>query len=103
MSIKKQFLKSRPLCKVTFMVDDKIAGAADKVILSGDFNDWSLEQDQMTKQKNGTFKLTKELEVGKRYEFRYLINDQDWKNDPDADDFVKSGVSHDNNGVLILE
>lgn len=103
MSIKKQYLKSRPVCKVTFVADEKTVGNADKVILAGDFNDWSLDKDQMTKQKNGSFKITKELPAGKRYQFRYLIDDRDWKNDAEADEYTHSGVSYEDNGVLNLK
>ena len=40
MSIKKQFLKSRPVCKVTFRVDKEAANTAEKLYIVGDFNQW---------------------------------------------------------------
>lgn len=42
MSIKKQFLKSKPVCKVTFRVPEKIGNSAQTAHVVGEFNDWSL-------------------------------------------------------------
>jgi hypothetical protein len=41
MSIKKQFLKSKPVCKVTFRVPEEIGNSAKTAHVVGDFNDWS--------------------------------------------------------------
>ena len=38
MSIKKQFLKSKPVCKVVFRLDATEANGAKKVQVLGDFN-----------------------------------------------------------------
>ena len=38
MAIKKQYLKSKPVCKVTFSVPAK---EATKVAVVGDFNEWN--------------------------------------------------------------
>ena len=40
MSISKQYLKSRPVCKVTFVVS---AAEANEVVVVGDFNEWNPE------------------------------------------------------------
>ncbi len=40
MSLKKQFLKSKPVCKVSFRLDASEALGANKVQLLGDFNNW---------------------------------------------------------------
>lgn len=102
MSIKKQFLKSKDLYKVTWSLDKKTVDGADSVNLSGDFNGWSLEADALTKMKNGSFKITLELDPNKDYEFRYLLDGQTWLNDQDADAFVDNNVSGEQNCVLAL-
>ena len=53
MSIKKQFIKTKPVCKVTFSVEAKEASQASVI---GDFNNWNPEEGTLNKLKNGTFK-----------------------------------------------
>ena len=40
MSLKKSYLKSKPVCKVTFRISSEEAKAADTVKLVGEFNEW---------------------------------------------------------------
>ena len=49
MSIVKQYLKSKPACKVTFTVPAK---EAKQVVIAGDFNDWNPEEYQLRKLKS---------------------------------------------------
>jgi 1,4-alpha-glucan branching enzyme len=62
--IKKQCLKSRPVCKVTFKLPKEASSGAQQVCVVGDFNNWSKEAHLMNRLKNGTFTLTLELEKG---------------------------------------
>ena len=73
MAIKKQYLKSKPVCKVTFTVP---AEEAKKVAVVGDFNDWNPKGSMLKKLKNGTFKGTFDLPMEQSFEFRYLIDGQ---------------------------
>ncbi|WP_026374831.1 isoamylase early set domain-containing protein [Aestuariibacter salexigens] len=100
MSLKKQYLKSKPVCKVTFKLTKEQSKQAESVKLVGDFNDWDVESSEMKKLKNGGFTQTVELEKDKAYQFRYLLNDTDWENDWDADAYVTSPVSFDDNSVV---
>jgi 1,4-alpha-glucan branching enzyme len=102
MSIKKQFLKSKPLCKVTFALDADAINGAEKVAILGDFNNWNPSTHEMKKLKDGSFKTTIDLETEKEYQFRYLVNDSLWINDNEADKFTYSGVASEENGVLAL-
>ena len=43
MSLKKQFLKSKPVCKVTFCLMEGDIQNAEKIQLLGSFNDWKEE------------------------------------------------------------
>ncbi len=102
MSIKKQFSKSKPVCKVTFTVDaDLIAGGKEVAVL-GQFNNWDPSEDTMKKLKDGSFSKTIELEVGKEYQFRYLVDGERWINEPAADKFLHSGVAAEENSVVAL-
>ncbi len=79
MSIKKQFLKSKPVCKVVFRLDATEANGAKKVQVLGDFNNWDQTAEPLTQLKSNDFSATLELESGKEYQFRYLIDGSNWK------------------------
>jgi 1,4-alpha-glucan branching enzyme len=85
MGPKKQYLKSRPACKVTFRLPQQAAPEAREVSLVGDFNGWSAEATPMKRLKAGDFTATMELAKGREYRFRYLIEGGRWENDWQAD------------------
>jgi len=93
----KQFLKTKPECKVTFTVPESIQ--AETVHLTGDFNDWNETSHPLKKGKDGSFLLVINLPVGNRYQFRYLINGHEYHNDPQADDLVPNPHGSDNSVV----
>lgn len=102
MSFKKQYLKSKPVCKVTFKLTKEEANSADSVKLVGDFNEWDVKATPMKKLKNGSFSSTVELSKESKYQFRYLLNDKDWTNDASADEYAPSTVSYDENSVVAV-
>jgi 1,4-alpha-glucan branching enzyme len=81
MSIKKQFIKTKPVCKVTFSVEAKEANSATVV---GDFNNWDTSKGELLKLKNGTFKGVFDLPKDATYEFKYVV-DGAYVNEPEAD------------------
>ena len=102
MSLKKQFLKSKPLCKVTFSVDASLIEGAKEVALLGEFNAWDPSDFAMRKLKDGSFTKTIELETGREYQFRYLVDGTRWINDNEADKYAHSGVAAEENSVVAL-
>jgi len=74
MSLKKQYLKTKPLCKVTFRLNAEAAQDAKEAALCGDFTDWKSQPLTMKKLKSGDFTLTVDLEKDHEYQFRYLID-----------------------------
>lgn len=98
MAIKKQFLKSKPVCKVTFSIQ---AEDAENVAVVGSFNGWDESATPLSKLKNGTFKGTIDLESGTSYEFRYLV-DGNYVNDEEADSYAWSDFAGAENSVLSL-
>ena len=96
MSLKKQVLKSKPVCKVTFRFEKEIAEGAEKVALVGDFNNWDTDALEMKKLKSGEFTSLIELEKGKQYQFRYLVNGKEWCNDLKADSYVTNDFGVEN-------
>ena len=102
MSIKKQFKKARPECKVTFHLPKEAVTSAKDVHLVGDFNDWDTRATPMKKQRDGSFGVTLELEPGHEYQYRYLIDAAKWENDWNADKYVPSPLGDTENSVIAL-
>ena len=100
--IKKQYLKTKRMCKVTFILPNTIAGNADSVCIVGDFNNWNNTANPMKKNKIKGFTATLELEPDREYQFRYLINGSKWENDPNADKYVQSPFEDSENSVVSI-
>lgn len=98
MAISKKFLKSKPVCKVTFTVP---ADEAKSVAVVGSFNEWDIDANPLKKLKNGSFKGTVDLETGSSYEFRYYI-DGEYANEAEADSLAWNDFAGAENSVLSL-
>lgn len=98
MSIKKQFIKTKAICKVTFSVEAKEATSAAVI---GDFNGWNPANGILSKLKTGTFKNTFDLPKDACYEFKYVI-DGAYVNEPESDSFIFNEFAGTENGVLVL-
>ncbi|MCB4798551.1 isoamylase early set domain-containing protein [Neotamlana laminarinivorans] len=98
MSIKKQYLKSKPICKVTFAI--KPEDEATQVSVVGSFNEWNSEANPLKKLKDGTFKGTVDLEKDKSYEFKYLIDETVYTNEAEADALAWNDFAGAENSVL---
>lgn len=98
MAIKKQFVKSKPVCKVTFSV---LAKQASRASVIGDFNNWNATEGALSKLKNGTFKGVFDVSKDASYEFKYLI-DGEFVNDLEADSFIWNEFAGNENGVLVV-
>jgi 1,4-alpha-glucan branching enzyme len=99
--IKKQYLKSKSLCKVTFKLPKEAAPDAQTVNIVGDFNRWNKEETPMKRLKNGDFTVTLELETGREYKFKYLIDDIRWENDWHADRYEPNVYGTDDSVVVV--
>jgi hypothetical protein len=71
--------------KITFSLPAEIVADASSGLLLGEFNNWNKEQGfSLKKSKDGSMKTTVELEAGKSYEYRYLLDGGRWVNDLNA-------------------
>jgi 1,4-alpha-glucan branching enzyme len=102
MSIKKQFLKSKPICKVGFKLSKEQAAGATKACIAGDFNGWNETTNEMNALKDGSFSFAADLETGRSYQFRYLLDGSTWINDDGADGYAASGFGDAQNSVISL-
>ena len=73
---------------------------ADQVWLCGDFNQWHAHATPMIQDRaTGAWRVTVELDVGRCYEFRYLIGDDDWITDCCGDATVPNAFGSRNSVV----
>ncbi|MBC7605773.1 MAG: isoamylase early set domain-containing protein [Burkholderiales bacterium] len=96
MSVKKQFIKTKPVVKVTFTVAAKEANTAAVV---GDFNNWNPSAGELSKLKNGTFKGVFDVNKDAAYEFKYVI-DGAFVNETEADSYKWNAFAGAENSVL---
>jgi len=79
--INKTFINdgSKAVARVTFTLPDSIW--ADKIYLVGDFNDWDRTSHPFQRDREGRWIITVDLELGRAYQFRYLVDGKEWIND----------------------
>ena len=83
--------------RVTFTVDPR-AGARTAAVC-GEWNGWSADADVMRSDAEGGFSLTVDLDAGRAYRFRYLLDGQRWDNDWAADAYVRNDFGGDDSVV----
>jgi hypothetical protein len=69
----------------------------DSAHLVGEFNDWDPTAMAMKySKKKKAFWVAVDLEPGREYQFRYLINGELWCNEWDTDAYVSNDLGEDN-------
>lgn len=99
--IKKQYLKTKAECRVTFRLPKEAAQECNTAAIVGDFNNWDKSISPMKQLKNGDFSITLSLACGKEYRFRYLINNNYWENDWNADKYLPNSHGCDDSVVVV--
>lgn len=72
---------------------------ADHIYLVGEFNHWNTEEIAFCQERDGVWRAAIDLPVGKRYEFRYLI-DGAWTTDYQADGWTENSHGSQNSIVI---
>lgn len=72
---------------------------AQTAFMVGEFNDWNVEANPMTRGEHGSFSVAIALKVGHSYRFRYLLDDARWENDLAADAYVPNPYGSDGSVV----
>ncbi len=96
--LKKRFFKTKQTCQVTFELPTKEVEAK-KVNLAGDFNGWDITATPLRKVKN-VWKTSLKLEQGQEYQFRYIVDGNEWLNDKAADKYVPNNINGENSVVV---
>jgi len=97
MTIKKQYLKSKPEVKITFEIEKKDAQNATNIILLSEHNQWqAIELKQL---KSGKFKVAVNVSTEQLASFQYTFQATDKSNQKimllptDADAYVDNGMT----------
>jgi len=79
--VQKTYFKTKDYCKVKFSFKPE---NADTVEILGLNSDW-LNSVIMSRKKDGSFSADVNLPKDSKHEFRYLVDEKEWLNEPDAD------------------
>lgn len=74
---------------------------ADRIYLSGDFNNWSRTELPLHQDRDGVWRAALDLPAGRRYQFRYLVDGQ-WRTDYHADGYAPNEYGSQNS-ILLAE
>ena len=88
---------ARGRVSVTFTIDPGVG--AQSAAVCGEWNDWSADADVMRRDAEGGFSTTVDLEAGRAYRFRYLLDGERWDNDWVADAYLPNGFGGDDSVV----
>ena len=72
---------------------------ADSLFLAGDFNNWNTRSHAMRQRADGVWEITLELDAGREYQYRFLVNGTDWQNDWNAEGYTDNPYSSENSIV----
>jgi len=79
------------------------APKAKKVFIAGDFNNWSKSADPMyDKDEDGVWTIVLPLKPG-RYEYKFVIDGDNWIPDPGNPDRVDDGFGGENSVVVVTK
>ena len=98
MSIIKHFAKGN-MCEVEFHLPQQAVKKRREVRVVGEFNDWSWEKGLPMRLENGVYIGKVLLPTNSTYQYRYLIDNQYWENDWDADEYVPADCGVENSVV----
>jgi hypothetical protein len=74
------------------------AVGASQAAICGDWNSWSTDRDVMDRTQDG-FIRTVELDTGRTYRFRYLLDGHRWENDWAADGYAPNDYGSEDSVV----
>ena len=95
--IQKTYYKTKDYCKVkfSFTVEN-----AETIEILGLNSDWE-KSVIMSKKKDGSFSADVNLPKDSKHEFKYLVNETEWVNEPEADSAIPNEFGG-SNSVIVL-
>ena len=95
--VQKTYFKTKDYCKVKFSFKVEEAETVEILGLNSDWENSVL----MSKKKDGSFSADVNLPKETRHEFKYLVNETIWLNEPAADSEAPN-VYGGSNSVIVL-
>ncbi len=95
----KRFFKTKNEAEVTFEFN---SDSNDQVALIAEFNNWQPLAMRYSK-KHKAFRAKVRLPKDANYQFRYLVNNQIWQNDHQADRYLLNSFGTDNSVVCTTQ
>jgi hypothetical protein len=95
--LQKTYFKTKDYCKVKFSLQNENAEAVEILGLNSDWENSII----MSKKKDGTFTADVNLPKDSKHEFKYLVDNNLWLNEPEADGEV-ANVFGGSNSVVAL-
>jgi 1,4-alpha-glucan branching enzyme len=93
--VKQQRARRKGCVKVTFLLRPAEAAT---VHVMGDFNDWHPVH-AMRRTDDGAWQLTLQLERGREYQFKYLLDETVWINDPEVEKSAANSYGGENSVI----
>ena len=93
----KTYYKTKSYCKVKFSFKIENAETIEILGLNSDWQNSII----MSKKKNGSFSADVTLPKDSKHEFKYLVNEKEWINEPEAD-LQQPNEFGGNNSVIVL-
>ena len=93
----KTYYKTKDYCKVKFSFNIENAETIEIVGLNSDWEKSII----MSKKKDGSFSADINLPKDSKHEFKYLVNQKEWINEPQADTEVPNEFGG-SNSVIVL-
>jgi len=95
--LQKTYFKTKDYCKVKFSFKPELAETVEILGLNSDWENAVI----MSRKKDGTFSAEVNLPKDSTHEFKYLVDNALWLNDPEADQEVPN-VFGSSNSVVSL-
>lgn len=95
--VQKTYYKTKDYCKVKFSFTVENAETIEILGLNSDWENSIV----MSKKKDGTFSADINLPKESKHEFRYLVNESQWVNEPAADSEAPNAFGS-TNSVIVL-
>lgn len=95
--IQKTYYKTKDYCKVKFEIANE---TAETIAIAGLNNDWE-SLIPLKKKKDGSFVGEINLPKSTTHQFKYVINDNEWVNDDEADSY-EPNIYGETNSVISI-
>lgn len=91
--INKRYFKTKDEVEVTFEIEAPESSSHAAIV--ADFLDWHPEP-MKKNTRSHTFKFKTRLPKDAEFQFRYLLDEHEWVNDPKADQYIPNGYGEEN-------